>query len=78
MRTILRVPFLTIHALRADADRASTKRADLRRRYAMAPVPPGSRIMYIEDAGHSIWEYRADAFDAAMAEFVLVTDDSRR
>ena len=69
----LRVPFLAIHALSANPDRAASKRDDLERRYGLAPMPPGGRVVFIEDSGHTIWEYQADAFDAALAEFVLGT-----
>jgi len=67
----LRVPFLAIHALNADAERAATKREDLETRYRMAPLPPGGRVVYIEDSGHSIWEYKPEEFDEALAGFVL-------
>ena len=67
----LRVPFLAIHALNADPERAATKREDLETRYRMAPLPPGGRVVYIEDSGHSIWEYKPEEFDEALAGFVL-------
>ena len=67
----LRVPFLAIHALNADPERAAAKREDLETRYRMAPVPPGSRVVYIADSGHSIWEYRPEEFDEVLAGFVL-------
>ena len=66
----LTVPFLAMHALPSDSARAVEKRADLRARYARAPVPPGARVVYIENSGHTIWEYRPGAFDEALAAFV--------
>ena len=71
----LEVPFLAIHALRRDEAAAAEKRAGLQRRYARAPVPPGSRVVYVEDSGHTIWEYRPEAFDDALADFVLGSEE---
>ncbi len=67
----LSVPFLAIHALPEDPSRAADKRADLEDRYRRAPMPVGARVVYIQDSGHTVWEYRPEAFDRALAEFVL-------
>ncbi len=69
----LTVPFLAIHALPADSTRAAEKRADLEARYRRAPMPTGGRVVYVLNSGHTIWEYRPEAFDQALAEFTLGT-----
>ncbi len=69
----LSIPFLAIHALSADPEKAANKRADLEARYRRAPMPVGGRVVYIENSGHTIWEYRPEAFDRALGEFVLGT-----
>jgi len=71
----LRPPFLAIHALPVDSAGAAEKRADLQARYRRAPMPTGGRVVYIADSGHTIWEYRPEAFDRALAGFVLGTMD---
>jgi pimeloyl-ACP methyl ester carboxylesterase len=67
----LSVPFLAIHALPSDSTRAAETRADLLARYVRAPMPTGGRIVLIEGSGHTVWEYRPEAFDEALADFVL-------
>lgn len=67
----LSVPFLAIHALPTESTRAAEKRADLEARYARAPMPAGGRVVLIEASGHTIWEYRPEAFDRVVADFVL-------
>jgi len=68
---ILRVPFFAIHALPADSDRAAAIRTDIRDRYRRAPMPVGGRVVFVEGSSHTVWEYRPDAFDAALAAFAL-------
>ena len=75
----VQVPFLAVHALSSDESRAREKRMDLEERYRRAPLPPGSRVVYIEDSGHTIWEHQPELLDAVLAEFILGTaQDLRR
>lgn len=67
----LTVPFLAIHALPEDTERAARKRAELSRRYARAPMPVGGRVAFMDESGPTIWEDRPEAFDAVIADFIL-------
>jgi pimeloyl-ACP methyl ester carboxylesterase len=66
----LRIPFLAVHALPTDETRASEKRSDLEWRYRRAPLPVAARVVYVENAGHTIWEYQPEAFDRVVEELV--------
>jgi pimeloyl-ACP methyl ester carboxylesterase len=66
----LTVPFLAMHGLTGDVP-AAAMRLELAARYGAVPMPPGGRIVVIEDGGSEMWEDRPDAFDRALAGFVL-------
>ncbi len=63
-------PLLALFAIRSSDDTPEATRRDRLARYERAGASPHVRVEFIEDAGHSIWEWQAVAFDDAIAAFV--------
>lgn len=70
----LKVPLLSLYATgKTSEEEVAALVAAKEARYAANGRPPRATIQYIGDTGHTIWEYQPDAFDAAIADFVLST-----
>lgn len=63
-------PLLSLIAIRASDETPKRTITDRLERYRNNDAGPNVTVAFINDSGHTIWEYQPDAFDEILARFV--------
>lgn len=70
MLPALTVPLLTIHAVPSRTTDSAAFRKKVLERYRRNGATPATCIAFVENAGHTIWEYLPEEFDRIVASFI--------
>ena len=63
-------PLLSVYALPDATDEIEAFKREKDRRFAANNASSFIQLAYVEDTGHTLWEYQPDAFDRIVVEFV--------